>query len=66
VHLKDGGEFVAYSAVCTHQACTVAYKMACSSALAHGSVFDPANGAQPTTGPANRPLPEVAIQVEGR
>jgi len=66
VHLEDG-EFAAYSAVCTHQACTVAYqpqtqKLACP---CHGSVFDPADGARPTTGPAQLPLPEVAIRVEG-
>ena len=66
VHLENG-EFAAYSAICTHQACTVAYqpqtqKLACP---CHGSVFDPADGARPTTGPAQMPLPEVAIRVEG-
>ena len=66
VHLENG-EFAAYSAVCTHQACTVAYQpqtqeLACP---CHGSVFDPANGARPTIGPAQLPLPEVAIRAEG-
>jgi Rieske Fe-S protein len=66
VHLENG-EFAAYSAICTHQACTVAYqpqtqKLACP---CHGSVFDPADGARPTTGPAQLPLPEVAVRVEG-
>ena len=66
VHLESG-EFAAYSAVCTHQACTVAYrpqtqKLACP---CHGSVFDPAKGAAVETGPARRPLPEVPIRVEG-
>ena len=65
VHLENG-EFAAYSAVCTHQACTVAYQpqtqeLACP---CHGSVFDPANGARPTIGPAQLPLPEVAIRVK--
>lgn len=55
------GEFVAYSAVCTHQGCTVAYntdtrKLACP---CHGGVFDPANGAAVVSGPPPRPLPEV-------
>ncbi len=64
VHLENG-EFAAYSAVCTHQACTVAYrpeekKLACP---CHGSVFDPARGAAVENGPANSPLPEVEIEV---
>ncbi len=66
VHLENG-EFAAYSAVCTHQACTVAYqpqtqKLACP---CHGSVFDPAKSAAVETGPAQRPLPAVPIRVEG-
>ena len=66
VHLENG-EFAAYSAICTHQACTVAYrpqtqKPACP---CHGSVFDPADGARTTTGPTQMPLPEVAVRVEG-
>ena len=44
---QEGGQFAAYSAVCTHQACTVAYqpqtqKLACP---CHESVFDPAKSA---------------------
>jgi Rieske Fe-S protein len=66
VHLESG-EFAAHSAVCTHQACTVAYrpqiqKLACP---CRGSVFDPAKGAAVETGPAQRPLPEIPIRVEG-
>jgi arsenite oxidase small subunit len=65
VHL-EGGEFVAYSAVCTHQGCTVAYekdtnRLACP---CHGSVFDPAKGAEVLGGPAPRPLPEIPVQVQ--
>jgi Rieske Fe-S protein len=60
VHL-DGGGFVAYSAVCTHRGCTVAYEegsgeLACP---CHGSVFDPANGAAVVSGPATAPLAEI-------
>jgi Rieske Fe-S protein len=62
VHLEDG-EFVAYSAVCTHQACVVAYKDGQLACPCHGSVFDPAEGAAVLNGPANRPLPEVKIEV---
>jgi cytochrome b6-f complex iron-sulfur subunit len=64
VHL-DNGDFVAYSAVCTHQACTVAYKDGNLACPCHGSVFDPANGASVVTGPATRPLPEIPVKVEG-
>ena len=64
VHLKDAG-FAAYSAICTHQACTVAYrpenrKLACP---CHGSVFDPARDAAVETGPARAPLPEIPVEV---
>ena len=64
VHL-DSGDFVAYSAVCTHQGCTVAYKDGQLACPCHGSVFDPANGAEPTTGPAQTPLTEIPVKVEG-
>ena len=64
VHLENG-DFAAYSAVCTHQQCTVAYQdesglIACP---CHGSVFDPANGAAVVNGPAQTPLPEIPVEV---
>ena len=64
VHLESG-DFVAYSAVCTHQQCTVAYKNGQLACPCHGSVFDPANGAQVVNGPAQRPLPEIPVEVRG-
>ena len=64
VHL-DNGEFVAYSAICTHQGCTVAYKDGNLACPCHGSVFDPANGASVVAGPAQRPLPEIPVKVRG-
>ncbi|MGF1473186.1 MAG: ubiquinol-cytochrome c reductase iron-sulfur subunit [Rubrobacteraceae bacterium] len=65
VHLEDG-DFAAYSAVCTHQQCTVEYQqdtgeLACP---CHGSLFDPADGGKVVNGPAQQPLPEIPIQVE--
>ncbi len=63
VHL-DGGEFVAYSAVCTHAGCTVAYQNAQLACPCHGSIFDPANGAEVVSGPAQTPLPEIPIKVQ--
>src|SRR5918997_2962074 len=64
VHL-DEGDFVAYSAVCTHQGCDVAYQGGNLACPCHGSVFDPADGAAVVTGPATRPLPEIPIKVQG-
>ena len=65
VHLESG-EFAAYSAICTHQACTVAYqpqtqKLACP---CHGSVFDPARSAAVVTGPARASLPGMDIEIK--
>ena len=64
VHLENG-DFVAYSAVCTHQGCKVAYQDGNLACPCHGSTFDPANGASVVTGPATRPLPEIPVKVEG-
>ena len=64
VHL-DNGDFVAYSAVCTHQGCTVAYKDGNLACPCHGSIFDPADGAAVVSGPAQRPLPEIPVKVQG-
>ena len=64
VHLNSG-DFVAYSAVCTHQGCTVAYRGGQLACPCHGSIFDPANGAAVVSGPARQPLPEVPVEVRG-
>ena len=64
VHL-DNGDFVAYSAVCTHQGCTVAYQGGELACPCHGSVFDPADGAAVVTGPATSPLPKIPVKVQG-
>ena len=64
----ENGEFVAYSAECTHQGCTVSYRdkgyLACP---CHGSVFDPVSGGEVVSGPAEEPLPRMRIEVrDGR
>ena len=59
------GEFVAFSAACTHQGAKV--KLVGETSLRcplHGSQFDATTGAV-TNPPAERPLDEVAIRAEG-
>jgi Rieske Fe-S protein len=69
VHLKSG-EFVAYSAECTHQGCTLSYRAKGKGYLAcpcHGSVFDPVGGGQVVSGPADEPLERLPIGIrDGR
>ena len=55
------GEVKAFSAICTHQQCVVAADFGCP---CHGSVFDPSTG-EPTQGPANQPLPELTVTLDG-
>jgi Rieske Fe-S protein len=62
IHLESG-DFVAYSAVCTHQACIVAYNDGQLACPCHGSVFDPTNGAEVVNGPAQSPLEEIPVEV---
>ena len=64
VHLQSG-DFVAYSAVCTHQRCTVAYRNGQLACPCHGSVFDAENGAEVVNGPAQLPLPKIPVEVRG-
>ncbi len=39
------------------------YKNAQLACPCHGSVFDPANGAEVVSGPAQIPLPEIPVEV---
>ena len=64
VHLRSGN-FVAYSAVCPHQGCVVAYKNGQLACPCHGSIFDPANNARVVMGPAQRPLLKIPVEVRG-
>jgi thiosulfate dehydrogenase [quinone] large subunit len=67
IHLANG-RFVAYSAVCTHAGCTVAYDRARGELICpcHGSIYDPRHGAHVVAGPAPRPLPMVPVRVDAR
>ncbi|WP_047864780.1 QcrA and Rieske domain-containing protein [Rubrobacter aplysinae] len=64
VHLQNG-DFAAYSAVCTHQGCTVAYapEEGTLDCPCHGSIFDPANGGEAVKGPAQQPLSDIPVNV---
>jgi Rieske Fe-S protein len=64
LHLKSGS-FVAYSAVCTHQGCTVGYRpeMQMLVCPCHGGVFDPAGNASVQAGPPPTPLPELKVEA---
>ncbi|MFJ9778538.1 ubiquinol-cytochrome c reductase iron-sulfur subunit [Amycolatopsis sp. NPDC101161] len=53
----------AFSAICTHQGCTVAPKGADLVCPCHGSVFNALTG-EVKQGPANKPLPSVPVKVE--
>lgn len=62
--------FVAYSAVCTHLACTVSWvkNQASPSAsftecFCHNSIFDPSRGAKVLGGPAPIPLAQIGVKV---
>jgi cytochrome b6-f complex iron-sulfur subunit len=58
------GKVVAFSAICTHQGCTVAPAGKQFHCPCHGSVYDAATGAV-ITGPAPLPLPPFAVHVAG-
>ncbi len=57
----------AYSAICTHQGCTLGYNTAAHSldCPCHGSAFDVANGGAVLGGPAPTPLPTYKVAITG-
>ena len=60
-------DLVAYSKICTHAGCPVGlyqpttYQLFCP---CHQSAFDVLTGAEPTVGPATRPLPQLPIEID--
>ena len=61
----EAGTFKAFSAVCTHQGCTVSEVAGGTiNCPCHGSKFAVADGS-PTAGPATKPLAEKAVAVQG-
>jgi ubiquinol-cytochrome c reductase iron-sulfur subunit len=58
---------VAYSKVCTHAGCPVGLYEQEENLLfcpCHQSIFDALRGAEPTAGPATRPLPQLPLDVD--
>ena len=58
---------IAYSRVCTHAGCTLGMYEATTHLLmcpCHQSTFNVLDGAQPTGGPAARPLPQLPIYAD--
>jgi ubiquinol-cytochrome c reductase iron-sulfur subunit len=58
---------LAYSRVCTHAGCSVGMYETTSHQLmcpCHQSTFDVLNGAEPTGGPAARPLPQLPLYAD--
>ena len=73
------GDIVAFSLVCQHLGCIIGYVPTGGSPLCnsgynasgpvgycccHGSVYDLANGAKVLSGPAPRPVPQVALEYD--
>jgi ubiquinol-cytochrome c reductase iron-sulfur subunit len=59
---------VAFSKICTHAGCPVAIYRQASRQLycpCHQSVFNVLEDARPVSGPAPRPLPKLALDVDG-
>ena len=67
VLFKTKSGVFAYSAVCTHEGCTVQYNTASKHLQCgcHGAVFDPANNAKVLGGPTNTPLAKIKVSVQG-
>jgi len=63
IHL-DNGEFVAYSAICTHAGCQVQFDPSLKDIVCpcHGAVYDPYHNAEVIGGPAPSPLQNIPIQ----
>ncbi len=61
------GGFVAFSKICTHAGCPVGLYQTDSKELfcpCHQSVFAVLQGAEPTQGPATRPLPQLPLEID--
>ncbi len=64
VSQPEAGKVVGFSAICTHQGCTVKPAGDRLNCPCHGSVYDAATGKN-LSGPAPRPLPPIAVHLSG-
>jgi thiosulfate dehydrogenase [quinone] large subunit len=57
----------AYSAICTHEGCSVAYKSSTKKLICpcHAAQFDPFANAKVVSGPAERALDKVNVKISG-
>jgi cytochrome b6-f complex iron-sulfur subunit len=63
VSQPEEGTIVAFSAICTHQGCTVAPDGPQLKCPCHGSVYESGTGGN-VSGPAPSPLPAFAVEVK--
>jgi arsenite oxidase small subunit len=63
----DDGSIVAYSILCQHMGCPVAYRPEEKDLLCpcHQSLYDPAREGVVVQGVAMRPLPRIALEIDG-
>jgi cytochrome b6-f complex iron-sulfur subunit len=61
---QTAGTIVAFTAICTHQGCTVAPAGTQFHCPCHGSVYNAATGAV-ISGPAPAPLAQIPVKVSG-
>jgi thiosulfate dehydrogenase [quinone] large subunit len=61
---KSAGEFVAFSAICTHAGCTVGFDRSATEFVCpcHGSIYNALTGAV-IQGPAPLPLPKIGVKL---
>ncbi|HXD27129.1 MAG TPA: Rieske (2Fe-2S) protein [Arthrobacter sp.] len=65
LYRKDESTVLAYTAVCTHQGCTVGLGKDDFKCPCHGSEFSHADGSR-VAGPAKKPLARYAAAIDGQ